>query len=290
MNLQIGTYETLVVTKRLSSGYILRKNETEGVLHFSQVVVEIELGHKVKVFLYVDSRRRLNASMKELILPPRGAAFIEVVGVNEKVGVFLDIGLNKDLLFSIDDLPVLKKHWPVEGDELLVTMKAKSDQLVARPVSRFQVASLLQPNVQLKEGEMVTAWNIHFGEEGNVLATKNGHTVFVYYHHMRKSLRLGEMTTVRITHDRGNYHYAGTMIENKENMMDKDASLIMEILSSKGGFVSYNDKTDPTVIRDVFNMSKSAFKRAIGRLYKQQMISISEKGITLIHPLNKQGK
>ncbi len=281
MSIEIGKYNKLVVEKKLATGYILSMGNDKVFLHESQVVDNINIGDTLNVFVYTDSKKRLNCSMNNVFLKVGDIAFLEVVGILENTGVFLNIGTNKDLLFSIDELPIDKDKWPQVGDKLLVYLKVKNDKLLAKPVSRFQVNKLLNPRDELNEGEIVTAWNIHFGKEGNVLVTEKGHTIFVYYHLMRKALRLGEKVSARITHQKGDFHYAGSLIKNKENMLDKDAEFILSYLDTHGGFAPYNDKSNPSVIKEIFHMSKSAFKRAIGRLYKNNDIIIDEKGIYL---------
>ena len=64
--------------------------------------------------------------------------------------------------------------------------------------------------------------------------------------------------------------------------MDRNSVIIMENLSAHGGFLPYGDKSSPEVIRSEFEMSKSEFKRAIGRLYKDKKILIKEDGIYMI--------
>ena len=63
---------------------------------------------------------------------------------------------------------------------------------------------------------------------------------------------------------------------------DKNSELILNYLKNQQGFAPVHDKTDPKVISDLFGMSKGAFKKAIGSLYKQRVISIEKDGIRLL--------
>ena len=58
--------------------------------------------------------------------------------------------------------------------------------------------------------------------------------------------------------------------------MDKDAMLIVAKIEKLGGKLPFNDKADAEVIKAEFGLSKAAFKRAVGRLYKQRKIEIKE--------------
>jgi hypothetical protein len=61
--------------------------------------------------------------------------------------------------------------------------------------------------------------------------------------------------------------------------MDEDAKLILGKLLLKGGKLPFNDDSDPDLIKKEFNMSKRAFKRAIGKLFKEGKIKITDEGI-----------
>ena len=61
--------------------------------------------------------------------------------------------------------------------------------------------------------------------------------------------------------------------------IDSDAQLVLNKLNENGGELPFNDKSDPTEINNFFGLSKKAFKRAIGTLYKSRTIEITQKGI-----------
>jgi predicted RNA-binding protein (virulence factor B family) len=64
--------------------------------------------------------------------------------------------------------------------------------------------------------------------------------------------------------------------------IDTFTDIILAKLEAKNGFLPFNDKSSPADIYAVFGMSKKAFKRAIGGLYKRRIISITSKGIKLM--------
>ena len=63
--------------------------------------------------------------------------------------------------------------------------------------------------------------------------------------------------------------------------MDEDSSLILEKIKLNGGRLPFNDKADPELIKEYFDMSKNAFKRGVGRLLKEGKIRIGEGYIEL---------
>ena len=58
---------------------------------------------------------------------------------------------------------------------------------------------------------------------------------------------------------------------------------ILEHLKSRGGKSNFNDKSSPDDIVDAFQISKKVFKQAIGKLYKQRKIKITDQGIELVN-------
>ena len=63
------------------------------------------------------------------------------------------------------------------------------------------------------------------------------------------------------------------------DQLDKDADKIYAILNQERGRLNFHDKSDPQAIKKKFQMSKKAFKRAIGRLMKSGKIEIYESYI-----------
>lgn len=62
-----------------------------------------------------------------------------------------------------------------------------------------------------------------------------------------------------------------------------DEITVLKYLKEKDGFLPYNDKSSPEDIKYNLNMSKKAYKKAIGGLYKQKLITIEEDGIHIIN-------
>lgn len=282
MELRIGEYNELEVIRETDISYILSNGEEDVFLHKKDVTEPIEEHQMITVFLYYDSQKRITATMKQPFIDQEQPAFVKVVGVHPKLGVFLDIGLQKDLLLSIDDLPFIKKEWPTNGDVIFARMRSSKNQLTAKPISRFTIHEYLQPKEPLKVGDKVEAINIYRAEEGNVFITREGHSIFVYFKHVRKTYRLGEQETITITIVKAQGQYNGTTIEQKELMMDTDGQRILDYLKEHDGVMPYTDKSSPETIQLVFRMSKSAFKRALGSLYKAEKIGLEKDQTRLL--------
>ena len=189
MALAMGKYNNLTVLRESDLAYILTDGRDEIFLHKRQAHGSLEPDMEVEVFLYYDNQKRITATMNRPTVDTKNAAFLKVVGVNAHLGVFLDVGLIKDLLLSRDDLSFKKKEWPQVGDEILVKMKASKNQLTAKIIPRYDIKKYLSPQTELIEGEGYVSYCIFIAEEGVVFITKEGHYIYVYYKNMRKMLR-----------------------------------------------------------------------------------------------------
>lgn len=285
MALAMGNYNELKVLRESDLAYILSEGEGEIFLHKKQAVGEVKAGDIVRVFLYFDNQKRVTATMREPIIDTEKAAFVDVIDVNEHLGVFLSVGLIKDLLLSRDDLSFKKNEWPQVGDKVFVRMKASKHQLTARIIPRYEIRNYLKPTTELIEGECYDAYCVFIGEEGVVFSTVEGHYIYVYFKNVRKQYRLGEKAYVKIIQVKVGYQYNGTLIEQKEIMLGTDAMVIKEYLEKHGGTVALTDKSTPEEIRAIFTMSKAAFKRAIGTLYKEKVVLLNPDSTSLIKPI-----
>lgn len=290
MTIQMGDYNTLEVLRETTYAFVLGDEETEVFLHKNETTEPLEPKQMVTVFLYYDNQKRVTATMNQPIIDQTKAGFVNVVDASYKLGAFLDIGLKKDLLLSLDDLPFVKVEWPIAGDRIFARLKVNKNQLTAKPISRYQISEYITPKTILNVGDEVTAFNIFRSEEGNVFVTEEGHIIFVYFKHMRKRYRIGESEQVTITIHKDKQEYNGTINKPKEQMLDEDAKRIVEYMEAHDNQMPYTDKTNPDIIQMVFKMSKSAFKRAVGTLYKQQLVTLEEERTRLVKSLNNPEK
>lgn len=287
MYLQMGKMNNLEVIRITEFSYILGDEETEVFLHMRQATRKLEVGDAIDVFLYFDNQKRITATMKTPLVDLEKPAFLEVVAVNQHLGVFLNMGLIKDLLLSRDDLPFIKKEWPKVGDTIYCKMKTSKNQLTAKIIPRYEIAKHLQPSTELEEGTKYEAYNVYKTEEGNVFFTKEGHEIYVYFKHVRKTYRLGEKADVKIHNVKGEFKYGGTLIEQKEIMMSEDAKYLVMYMKSNKGEMPYSDKSSAEEITERFHMSKNAFKRALGSLYKNKQVILESDKTTLVKDIEK---
>lgn len=271
----LGDFNLLSVVRESDIAYILTDGVEEIFLHKKEAERAYEPGEQVRVFLYVDNLGRPTASTKEPLITIEKPDFLTVVSVNPKYGVFLHYGLVKDLLLSKDDLPFELDLWPQVGDQLFVSIKEKKSHLFAKIIGRKQVTHYFEePNRPLEVGDTVMARVSFLLEDGIVCFSNRGDEIFVHVNNMRKLYRLGELVEPKILKQNPNIEYTGSLIDQKEKMMDPDGEIILEYLNRHHGEMRFTDKSSPEDIKFAFQMSKSAFKRALGGLFKSGRVTL----------------
>jgi hypothetical protein len=282
-NMNLGDFNKLSVVRETDIAYLLTDGEYEYFLHKKEALRNYIKDEDIEVFLYVDNLGRPTASTKTPLITVHTAAFLEVVSVNPELGVFLSYGMIKDLLLSKDDLPLSFNSWPIVGDELFATIKIKKDLMFAKLISRKIIATFLRPPSELDEGTSYEATVLFLLVEGLVCFTKQGHEIFVHYNNTRKKYRMGENVSVTIIQKHENNEYTGTLIQQKEHMIYPDSETIIRYLQNHAGSMRFTDNTSPEEIQAAFHMSKGAFKRALGTLYKSGMVELNPDSTKLIN-------
>ena len=279
---KLGQSYIFNVIKTTKEAYILTYQNTTLELPKEEAIEPVKVGDFIEGFVYLNQQKNIIVTMKKPLIDTHKAALVEVVEVKQGLGVFVNVGLDKDMLVSKDDLPFLKKHWPLVGDRLFCYLKSGRNQIIARLVSRFKMGDYFKPEQPLVVDSKVTAYVFYVSEEGYVLFTEEGHELFVFFKHVRDDLRLGQCVEAIITVQKDDRHYNATLIEQKELMIDEDAKKVLEQLRALGGTMPYTDKSSPEEIYETFKMSKAAFKRALGSLYKAKKVRLEKSETVLI--------
>lgn len=270
---QPGMIVTLLVERKAEYGYFLKDEGTGILLHQNDTDETFELGDQATVFLYLDSEDRLTATTRMPNVQLGEYGWLEVVSISPKLGVFLDNGIGKDLLLFVDDLPKMREEWPQPGDHLLVTMKRdKNGRLVAKPAGEEAMLEISQPADPDMRSKWVEGTVYKVLGNGALLITDEEHILYIHRDEMTEHLRLGGTVKARVTFVRPDGRLNGSMRERKEKQYGDDAEKLVDYLVERGGAMPYTDDTPPETIKEKFGISKSAFKRALGKLMKERMI------------------
>ena len=102
----------------------------------------------------------------------------------------------------------------------------------------------------------------------------------IYENQVFEKLRIGDKRKAYIAKIRDDDKIDLNLNKTGWEHIDEVANKILSILK-EDEFIGLHDKSNADDIKEVFGISKKAFKKAIGGLYKQRYISIEENGIRL---------
>ena len=273
--ISLGEYQTLSVIRISDLGYMLGDQDEEVLLHFKQAKHELKVGDSVKVFIYSDKSKRKTATEMDVVATISNEGFAEVVDILPNSGVFVSINTPKDVLLSKDYLPYDDLKWPQVGDKILIRLKDKHGVLMAKPLNRYDVKSI-KNDVVYEEGQEVNGFVSHFAEKGMGVVTNDYKYIFIPYTQMRGAYHLGMEVTTTITKKLDNEYY-GSMNQNKELLMVDDAKLLLEYLDKHHGVMKLTAKSSAEEVEALLGMSRKAFKRAYGGLYKDELITFDDE-------------
>jgi predicted RNA-binding protein (virulence factor B family) len=277
--MKLGEIQKLKVCKTVDFGVYLTDEEggDQRVLLPKKVVPEgTKIGDEVEVFLYKDSDDRLIATTAKPKVTLDQYALLSVKEVT-KIGAFLDNGLEKDLF-----LPYKEMTGRVEaGDEILVRLYIdKSDRLAA---SMKKIYPLLKKNSPYRADDEVNGRVYEFGHDfGTFVAVDDQYSAMIPKHEDTSHLRVGDVITARVIGVKEDGKLDISIREKGVAQMDADAEKVLGIIKSYAGVLPFTEKASPEIIKRETGLSKNAFKRAVGRLYKERIIDISDGKIRLV--------
>ena len=253
------------------------------LLHHVQQTAPVKIGDRVRVFLYLDPKRRLTASMRTPRMKEGQVARLRVINVT-KEGAFLDVGAERGIFLPFAGMrgrpqvgeTVWAKLYTDKSGRLAVTMEVEDElRRASRPAEGVRVGDRLKGSV----------YNIT--ERGAFLFTEERYIVFIDHREIPKRPRVGETVEMRVTYLREDGRLNASLRSPKETAQQEDADRLLALLNEHNGRMPYTDATSPEVIQDRFHISKAAFKRALGRLLKDGLIE-QRDGWTYLSEENKK--
>ena len=277
--LKLGEFQTLTVVKQVEFGIYLaeeQNSEARVLLPAKQAPKDTKLGDEIEAFLYRDSKDRLIATVNTPLLTLGKLAALEVTAVG-KIGAFLDWGLEKELFLPYHEMT--RKVKP--QDVILVTLYIdKSSRLCA---SMKKLYDLLSTDSPYREGDTVEGRIYEFsGNFGTFAAVDDRYSAMIPKHEDCSGLKIGDLVTARVTNVKPDGKLDITLREKAWIQIEDDAKRVMQAIEEYAGALPFGEKASPEVIKRETGLSKNAFKRAVGKLYKERLVEIDEHCIRKI--------
>ncbi|MCW8935915.1 MAG: S1-like domain-containing RNA-binding protein [Gammaproteobacteria bacterium] len=282
--IEIGYYYDLEVVKKVDFGFYLDAGNLGNVLLPVKFAPEdLTIGDEIEVFLYLDSEGLPIATTQEAYAAVDEFCYLRVVDTT-KVGAFLDWGLDKDIL-----VPFAEQHRPMEVGKSYLVYLYVSD-IDGRIIASSKIDKFLDDDAPhdfkpQQAVDLIIANSTHLGYKAIV---EHSHWGVLYKNEVFERLSFGQSIKGFIKHIRPDGKI-DLSLQSGEESRTKNKRIVLDYLKSKQGFASLNDKTDPEIIAELFGMSKAAFKKALGSLYKERIITIEPEGIRL-NVINKEAE
>ena len=271
-----STVAVLTVVRESEMGAFLdaetgRTND-DILLHKTQQTEPVHIGDQVKVFLYLDPKHRLTASMRVPRLKEGQIARMRVINIT-KDGAFLDVGAERGIFMPYAGMRgklqigevVWAKLYTDKSGRLAVTMKVEDE------MRRASVKA-----VDVHKGQMVKGSVYNITDSGAFMLTTERYIAFIANKEMQEHPRVGQELEARVTYVRPDGRINASLREAKEKALVSDADKILMFLQSNNGRMPYCDTSSPELIKGKFKISKAAFKRALGHLYKDGLIEMKD--------------
>lgn len=275
--IELGNYNTLKVLRSTSVGLFLGDEEgTEILLPNKYVPEDFEIDQEMEVFCYLDSAERpVSTTLKPKIIR-NGFAYLEVVEVGA-YGAFLDWGLEKHLL-----VPFREQSERMEDGHKYVVhcyMDEESMRLTGSSrVDRF----LSNENIDYNQNDRVNLLVYRKTPLGWEVIVDEMHKGLIFDSDIFKPVSVGDSLIGYVKNVREDKKLDISLQPIGAKMLEPTAKMLLDKLEENNGFLPLHDKSSPEEIKKVLHLSKKAFKKGIGILYRQRKINIQDDGIRLL--------
>ena len=267
-----GVVNTLKVNRVSEPGiYLISGDETEVLLPNAYVKKDMAIDSLLDVYIYTDSEDRLVATTLKPYLYLNEFANLKIVD-SAKFGYFVDIGLPKDLLvpknrqkgtYNIGSYKVLQMQFDERTSRLIASEKYILEE---------------EPK-NLKQGDEVEIILYSKTPLGFKVIVNNSYEGMIFHSEIFENLKIGDKKRAYIKNLREDKKLDISLQKIGEKV---DSNKVLEILKANGGVLNFTYKSDAEDIKNMFAMSKKAFKATLTKLIDEKKINLENDRICLI--------
>ena len=275
MKLQLGKINTLTVARRADHGLYLSGGPEDILLPNKYVPEGTEIGDEIDVFLYLDSEERLIATTEKPLAEVGDFAWLRVAWVNN-FGAFLDWGLMKDLFVPFRE----QKMKMQKGKSYLVHLHIDPETyriMASAKVERY-LSTDFPPYHGGDEVDILVWQKTDLGFKAIV---ENRFSGMLFDAEIFRQLHSGDRLKAYVKQVRPDGKIDLSLQKKGQKAVHDFSDTLLEHLQNNGGFTPLGDKSPAEEIYALFGVSKKVFKKAVGDLYKQHLITIEPQGLRL---------
>jgi predicted RNA-binding protein (virulence factor B family) len=274
--IRVGHIQTLPVLRLSRHGAYLGTEEDNVLLPRKEVPEDAAEGHSLRVFVYADSEDRPTATLRQPKAVVGAFAPMQVVSL-APYGAFVDWGLDKDLL-----VPHNLQHAPMERGRTYV-VHVLADERTERLVGTTILGPRLREATdRFRPQQRVQCMVYDVSPLGARVVVDDGYGGLIYPDPAIKRPQVGSIVVGHVIRVRPDGRADISLTPLGSQAEYDDQVRLVTALMKRGGFLPLGDDSDPDEVRDLLGMSKKAFKRAVGRLYRARKVVIEEGGVRLV--------
>lgn len=274
--IEIGKFNQLKVIKKTDFGIFLESESGDILVPKKFVPKGTEIGDMLDVFVYTDSEDRVIATTQ---IPKARVGEFAYLLVKEVTphGAFLDLGLDKDLL-----VPFSEQYTKMERNRKYLVRLFLHEE-THRITGTTKIERFIEhENIPLRGGQEVNILVIGLTDIGIRVIVDDRYWGLLYKNEVFDKLNIGDRVKGFVKRVRDDGKVDVMLNKGGVESIDEAKTVILEKLKeTPNKFLAMNDSTPPEVIRQILHMSKKAFKKAIGGLYRDEVIEIADDGIRL---------
>lgn len=275
--MEIGKYNTLRIVGKNSDGLSLSDGHSEVLLPFGEVPKNIQVGDNLEVFIYPSKTGDLLATAQDAYGEIGDFVYLIAADSGEN-GAFLDLGIGKDVY-----VPVREQKRPMhKGEGYVVYLHLDDDRrlIASSRLDKF----IEEEDFDFEEGDEVGLLISEKTDLGYNAIINNRYIGLLYHNELFANLMPGDQRKGWIKKIRIGNKIDLTLQPTGYGHILETKDVILKELRESGGKIPLGDKSSPEDIYERFQISKSAFKKAIGGLYKERILTIGDQEIRLVLP------
>ena len=270
----IGKFHELVITRLVEFGAYLDAHEGDEVLIPGKYLPDnAAVGDALRVFVYPDSKDRHVATTEQPFAQEGEYACLTVVDANH-LGAFLHLGLTKHLL-----VPFREQARPMQANEqhvVRICADPRTNRLIG--TSRFS-AFFNKDTSSLQVGQAVNLLVYQITDIAYKVIIDHQFTGLLYRNEVFQPLHYGQAVKGFIKQVREDGKVDVALQAQGYQAVATAEEQLMAAITQASGFLPLTDKSDPDDIKQQLQMSKKTFKKAVGALYKKQLITLEANGL-----------
>ena len=277
----LGTHVSLRIRRFAEPGAFLAVDDADDsedaetiLLPDREVPAGSSVGDRVTVFIYLDSDDRVIATTREPKVELGEVTFLEIVSVTS-IGAFADWGLDKELLIPYAEQ---SRELHVGERQPIGLYLDRSERLAGTMFVTDMLASVPRgiARDEWLEGE---AWR-NDPDIGLFVILERSFVGLVPASEPHR-MRRGEAGKFRVANILPDGKVVLSLRQHAHKELETDAATILAVLS-RSGAPRVGDRSDPETIRELFGLSKKAFKRAVGKLLKDRSVTLDDAGCVVV--------